>query len=285
MKIAVGVPIMNQQQVSNDFLRTIKENQEGDVPMIFVDNGSEPPLRDWLIGLTENDTVIRNEENVGVVKALNQIYRVAKNLGVDYIAYTHNDVMIYEKGWNTKIERILQEQEDKSKALGHLPKVGVATFYGAKGIGTDNIYRSEYAMQQMIRIENVSNCNRMDPAVHGFRPINGDVEEVAVADGFSLIVRVELLDKIGGFDMAYSPHHMYDNDICLESLDKGFRNIVIPMDAQHLGGRTDVGEDWASRFGKTKQEIHQEAHPIFYKKWSPENVENGKHKICMPVRV
>lgn len=286
MKTILGVPILNQQTVSQQFIDTLRESQGEGMNLVIVDNGSEPKVRDWLIGLKQGDVVIRNEENAGLPKALNQIYRVAKTMGADYIFYTHNDVMIYEKGWDEKISRILDEEEAKSKALGHLAKVGVAGFYGAKGIGTQDIYSSPYAMQQMIRLENVSNCNRMD-AVHGYRNIAGglEVEEVAVMDGFSLIVRVELLEKIGGFDLNYPPHHMYDNDICLESIDKGFRNIVISMDAQHLGGRTDVGENWSEKFGKSKAEVHQEAHPIFYNKWSPKNVESGLHKISLPVRV
>jgi len=169
--------------------------------------------------------------------------------------------------------------------LGHFPKVGVAGFYGAKGIGTHDIYKSPYSMSQMIRLENVSGCHRMNAAVHGFRPPSGDVEDVCVMDGFSQIINVEFLNKVGGFDRKYPLHHMYDNDICLESIDRGYRNIVIRMDADHIGGQTDVGENWAEPFGKTKQQVHQEAHPIFYEKWHPKNVANGLHTISLPVRI
>jgi hypothetical protein len=68
-------------------------------------------------------------------------------------------------------------------------------------------------------------------------------------------------------------------------MDKGYKNYVIAMDAQHLGGRTDVGEDWTKGTGKSKADIHQEAHPIMYNKWRPENVGEGKHNICLPVRI
>lgn len=282
MKLITGVPIMNQQQVTQEFLKTLRENQTGECPLILVDNGSKPPLREWLIGLNEQDIVIRNEENEGLVTALNQIWHVARDLQADYIFYTHNDVMVYESGWDDKIKRLIAEENKKAEILGHIGKVGVAGFYGAKGIGTRDIYKTPYLMQQMIRIENVSNCNRMD-ANHGYRNIRGgaETEDVAVMDGFSLIVSMELLNKLGGFDRNYPPHHMYDNDICMESLNSGYRNIVIAMDAQHLGGRTDVGEDWASRFGKTKQQIHQEAHPVFYEKWRPK----PEHKVSLPIYI
>lgn len=277
MNIIVAVPVLNQKEVTQNFLNKFRETEKSKLPLILIDNGSNPPTRDWLIGLRDGDIVIRNEENAGVLRALNQAWSVAKDY--DYIFYTHNDVLLHEVGWDEKLIRILTDENNKGT------EVGVAGFYGAKGIGTGDIYKAPYVMQQMVRLENVSNCNRMDANIHGFRNIRGEVEDVAVMDGFSLIVNIKLLNQLGGFDRNFPPHHMYDNDICLESIDKGYRNIVISMDAEHLGGRTDVGEDWSKPFNKTKAEIHQEAHPVFYKKWAPDNVRNGKHKICMPVRI
>ena len=282
IRFAVAVPVMNQPEITQKFLDQFNATASQNRPMLLViDNGSTPPVRDWLLGLMEGDFVIRNEDNVGVMPALNQAYTFLRQQGFDYIFYTHNDVMLHEKDWDEKIRRIIDWENTKYPDK----PVGVAGFYGAKGIGAYGIYQAPYQQQQMIRIQNVSNCTRMDP-VHGYRPIlEGEVEEVAVMDGFSLIVSVDLLNKTDGFDRLYPVHHMYDNDICLEAWDKGYRNIVMAMDAYHLGGKTDVGENWAEPFGKTKQEIHTEAHPVFYEKWHPRNVESGRHKVTLPFRV
>lgn len=277
MKIALVMPILNQQESAQESVGSFKNTMgEEKIPLIVIDNGSQPQVRSWLNGLNGGDFVIRNEQNVGVLPALNQAYKVAGK-AFDYLFYTHSDVVMYEQNWTDKLTRILES----------LPDCGVAGFYGAKGIGTWDVYKRPYAMQQLVRVENVSGCHRMDASVHGFRNLRGDqdFEEVAVMDGFSLIVKTELLDKIGGFDTKYPVHHMYDNDICVESLDKGYRNYVIRMDAFHHGGRTDVGENWAEAFGKTKQQIHQEAHPVFYEKWHPAHVTAGNHNVCLPIRV
>lgn len=277
MKITLVLLVMNQQEVTQSCLDYLRRNERNHgFPILLVDNGSKVPVRQWLVGLREKDMVIRNEENRGVMPAMRQAWQVGK-LWTDYFFFLHNDVFIHTEGWDMQLERVLSS----------LPDAGCAGFYGAKGLATPDIYRTPYRMQQLIRLENVSNCNRMNAAVHGFRPIRGgqQSEEVAVLDGFSLIVRTELLDKIGGFDQSFPPHHNYDNDICLESLDKGYKNYVISMDANHLGGRTDVGEDWATPFGKTKAQIHEDAHPILYKKWHPDHVNTGKHKISLPVRI
>lgn len=271
MNVHIVTLVMNQPQVTQQFLDTLRSNESGaNLPLLVIDNGSTPPVRDWLIGLREGDFVIRNMENEGVVKGMNQAYQYLKR-SADYIFYVHNDVMIHEKGWDVKLLRLLES----------LPDCGVAGFYGAKGIGTNDIYRSSYVMQQLIRIENVSNCVRMNAAVHGFRNIRqGETEEVAVLDGFSLIVKTELLNKLDGFDRNLGPHHSYDNQMCLDSMNLGYRNFVLSMDADHLGGRTDVLEDWNKNFGKTKADIHRDSHIPLYEKWKP-----GKNRISLPVRV
>lgn len=270
MNITVVVPLINQQELTNNFIKKLRETEgSAKFPLLIVDNGSQPFCREWIEGLREGDLVIRNEENIGVMPALNQAYEVCKKTS-DFIFYTHNDVLIHEKNWDDKLIRVLSS----------LPDCGVAGFYGAKAIGHPNIYKIPYQQSQLARFENVSACHRMDAAIHGFRPPHGETEPVAVMDGFSLIVRTELLDKIGGFDRQYPPHHNYDNDICLESINAGYKNYVIAMDAEHLGGRTDVGEDWAKPFGKSKQQIHTDAHPVMYEKWRP-----GKKNISLPYRV
>lgn len=253
MTLDVSIPIINQRELTIECLKNLQENAEEDYGVIIIDNGSNPPVVD--LPYIKKGHFIRNEQNIGLPKSLNQAWKASK---ADYIFYTHNDVMVYEKGWDTKIKRILEQNYD----------VGVAGFYGAKGIGTSDLYRTPYQMQQLIRIENVSGCYRMNAAIHGFRPPIGETEDVCVMDGFSLIVKRELLVKVGGFDEKLPSHHMYDNDICLESLRVGYRNIVIAMDAEHYGGRTDVLENWNEGMGKSKAEIHADAHyPYFYEKW------------------
>src|SRR4051812_17012082 len=112
MRIVIAVPVMNQPEVTQKFLTTLRENEGSQkFPLLIIDNGSEPDVRSWLIGLRDGDVVIRNFENKGVMPALNQAYQVLKHT-TDFIFYTHNDVLIHEKGWDDKLVRIL-EQENK----------------------------------------------------------------------------------------------------------------------------------------------------------------------------
>lgn len=277
----VGIPIMNQPETSQKCLDLINQRQGTRPPVVIVDNGSEPRVRDWLVGLQDGDQVIRNEPNVGVTKALNQIWHVAKDMGADYVINIHNDVYIYEDGWVDKIDRIFESRRGLVE-IEPYRNVGVAGFFGAYGIGRADIYRSKYDFTQLARQQPVSGIKCR--VAHNQLRLSGRNREwdyVAVLDGFSLITRVEMLEKVGGFDDKLFPiHHNYDNHLCLESINAGYTNVVIDMDVDHHGGMTDVGEDWAKPFGKTKDQVHKEAHPPMYEHWRP-----GKHKICLPYRV
>jgi len=173
---------MNQLDLTLEFLDKIfdttnstKENYNESFQIILVDNGSSPHLMEFLQEnrpeyLKKNIYIIRNHNNIGVREALNQIWEKASG---DIIVYTHNDVMFHEIGWDNKLRLAF----DKHK------EAGIIGAYGAKQIGTGDIYQTEYRMDQLARNGNVSNC-RMDKSVHGFRNLGNSFENVAVFDGF-----------------------------------------------------------------------------------------------------
>jgi len=258
MKITIGFPVMNLHELTVDCLKLIEKNTHDVDEVIIVDNGSDQELSSFEgfkklpSSFLEKVRVIRNARNIGVRDGINQIWENAKS---EYILLMHNDVLILEKDWDLKVK----------KAFKNNPEAGIVGCYGSKGLGTSNLYQAHYEMNQLARNGNVSGAS-MDKSVHGFRNLNGEFENVAVFDGYALIVKKELLDKIGGLDKTVLLlHHFYDMYICVESLKNGYENIVIPLDFFHKGGASDVSQDWTKGTGKTKQDIHTDAHPLFYK--------------------
>lgn len=279
MKLALVIPVLNHRDETIACVESFKSTADNwhDIELLIVDNGSTIPASEWGIEGTTLDNFLRFETNQGVLPAQDAAYR---HTNADYIFFTHNDVTMFERGWDTKV---IQEIEGIN--AGHSKGIGVAGFFGSKGLGTPEVYVYPYVINQLVRVENVSGCTRM-PAAHGYRPVNGRWESVAVLDGFSLIISRAFLDEQEGFDKNLPPHHMYDNHTCLQAIDRGYMNIVIPMDALHHGGVTDVSEDWSKGFGKTKSEIHQDAHyPYFYNYWKPgSEQEEHSYNIYLPFR-
>ena len=268
-KLAVSIPVLNQPQSTQETLDSLKSRQSQDIQYIIIDNGSTPPVREWLNGLTTDDIVIRNDKNVGLPKALNQAMAVCD---ADYIFHTHTDVTMYEQDWDLMIIKAIEE----ANATG--TEVGLAGFFGAIGIGTNDIYKTPYVKNQLVRVGTMAgNRCKLDPAVHHHSVFMEPWRKCAVTDGFALIVKNEEAMR---FDESFGPHHAYDSDTGLRAYNAGYQAICINIDVMHHGGRTDIGEDWATDFGKTRQQVHDEAHVPFYEKWRP-----GKNNICMPFRI
>jgi hypothetical protein len=258
----VVVPVLNQHDETKRFVQTWFERAKGEFRLLFIDNGSRIPIqetdffREWKT--LHPVECLRNETNVGVYPTFQQAAEIVDS---EFIFYTHNDVEMIEFGWDEKLNQIL------STIKQHHGTPGVCGMFGAKGIGSPDIYKAPYHFTQMVRWD----CLTVESMVGaGGRRLNHLYERVMVLDGFSLIVSREMIARaLGGrFDCdRYPVHHMYDQDICLGSHFGGFANYAIDLDCRHHGGITSTREKWAEGMGSTDLKIHREAHRVFYEKY------------------
>lgn len=198
----------------------------------------------------------------GPVASLQRGYELSTS---PIIAFIHDDVEILEPGWDAAVLEEFQR-----------PNVGVVGFGGALGLGTDDIYKTPYRLQQLARLNYGSNAP--DWETHGTR-FTGS-REVATLDGYALIVRRELLDKIGGWPTRDLTFHNYDNAICLYAHRHGYKVRQLGIYAKHGGGGTSVKDGryaaWLkAEFNKTDSDVHRESHEWLY----------AEFKDCLPVRV
>lgn len=158
------------------------------------------------------------------------------------IGMIHDDVEIFEKGWD---ERVLREFED--------PQVGLVGFGGALGHGAPQLYTTPYHLPNLARQSFLSNMRSAER--HGAR--FGGERDVAVLDGFALFVRRTILDRAGGWpvDKPYG-YFMYSEWLCCEARRQGYRIRLVGVDCEHLGGKS-------SGF-ISPEENYEEAHRYFY---------------------
>jgi GT2 family glycosyltransferase len=263
----VGIPVHNAFDTLFNAIDVCVAAAKAPEHLEFVlyDNGSLTSLEQAMDERYSNAVfsyhVVRSETNVGVPVACNYMIDYAKNKSELFAAIMHSDTVIYQQDWDIYLQGAFAATN-----------AGVIGFYGADGIGTHDIYKNPYRLTQMIRIHtNAGSRCRLSPQVHGHLIFEEDLKACTVLDGFFLATNVNLR-----FDEA-SPHHMYDNDICLESISAGYMNFILNMDCDHPGGATDSGTDWNTIFNRTKQQIHSDAHVHFYNKWAP-----GNRNITLP---
>jgi GT2 family glycosyltransferase len=189
-------------------------------------------------------------EPLGSAEALNRAVALCTG---EVVAILHNDLMIRRPGWDSDL-LIFFEQH---------PEVGVVGFAGAKKLGRDDIYRSPYQLTQLAREDVWTSLE--DWEVHGRQAT--EPVEVAVLDGLAICLRRELWRRLGGFDEALGPHHMYDIDLSLRALEAGFTNYVLPTGGvRHVSGQTANSSRYQDAFGPDS-EVHRIAHERFYERY------------------
>jgi len=262
-KICVVIPIIDQFKMTRECMRSIEDNATYPIEFLIIDNGSK---KRFTAKAASNVHVVRHNSNIGLLPALQEAYEINKKQKYGGILfYTHNDVFIHESGWDLRVFDVFDNYE----------KPGMVGFGGAQGIGAPGIYQTPYEKHHMARQHFMSNMINAED--HGWRKTG--IEKIAVLDGFSIITKMETLDTIGGFDLGYPMHHMYDNDICLEAIHCGYKNYMLGISCEHRGGMTSTRTTYMESAKKHIKEkygedvdngdaaIHDKAHEYFYNKW------------------
>lgn len=235
MTIDYFVPAIGQQDLVSQCEMVVAFNQSSDdsARFVVVDNGSEIPI--------ESYELIRNDENLGMVKTLRQCM---DNSSADILIYAHSDFRLREEAWDSRIS----EQFERDEKLGMVVAMGCRK--AERNGGRSGCFCS------------------FDGDVHGKYPSdNGNF--VAMVDGCFLAMRRSIMDICGIPDLRFPPHHFYERDWVLEMVTRGYRAKVIPMQCSHLSGRTACQpecQEWFNKHGG-EQSIYNEAERMYLAKW------------------
>jgi len=211
-RVSIVIAVWNQLAYTKLAVEFIMKNTPLSLfELVIVDNGSRPDVKAYFDLLKDKMEInyIRNGENLGPIRAINQGAAAAK---YDYIAVMHNDVIILENGWLERIVSVMDRD----------PAIGIAGLAGRK-----EIYRTGCVNEESLK-HNLQNEDLNEP-------MKEEVSEVAVVDGLCFIMRREFLEKAGTLDETYGYMHCYDMDVSLASVNAGFRNVVVKTEAMHIG--------------------------------------------------
>lgn len=209
--ISIILAVWNQLCYTKLAVDSILKNSDSPFELVVVDNGSKPEMKEYFDSLkgTIAVTYIRNEKNLGPIRAINQGIKAAK---YDYVMAMHNDVIIMEKGWLRKISAVMDAD----------PLIGIVGLAGRQ-----EIYKTGCVNEESLK-HNLQNEDLN-------APMGEEAAEVAVVDGLCFVMRRSLIEKIGGLDETFGYMHCYDLDLSLQSRNAGFRNVVVKVAAMHIG--------------------------------------------------
>lgn len=201
----------------------------------------------------------RTENRWGAVEAMGKGAQQVTN--ADVLVFAHDDMEVYEP-WTEYLEILFTAK----------PEVGLIGLHGATGLGSEDIYRTRYQLQQLARYDPASNL--IDAEAHGRRctvPI-----ELATVDGFFMAVRAEAYKLVGGWEACLKdgiPYHMYDHWMAMALREKGYKTYLAPVSCKHFGGGTEVKrsedyENWARENGFNDiSDVHTKGHEAFYRRF------------------
>ncbi len=236
-KVPIVVILYHREEDTREVLSQLAKVTT-DYELIFIDNGFDDA--DYILGLNPASHV-RNDENVGITRAVNQGLEIADG---PYVAVLHSDLLIYEEGW---LEHIIEFMERR-------PNVGLVSLIGRHCIKEDGSLDEETLV-----------CN-LPEYQDAFQP-SWRFTEIAAADGTALVMR-----NLGfRVDESLSSLHYYDIDMSMQYISAGYRVYNANVELYHL--REEYfrqGEDSgaARTSGREEDEDYIEARSRFRDKWS-----------------
>ncbi|HEU4439305.1 MAG TPA: glycosyltransferase [Methylomirabilota bacterium] len=184
--------------------------------LCVVDNASADGTGEYVTRLERTRPVRyrRNEQNVGLIRALNQGAELA---GGELLCFLHNDTEMRDPRW---LERL-------SAAVRSSARIGLAGLYGVRRLRRDGRYVGRTIVHSL-----AGEGNLRAPTI-----------EVASVDGVCLFLARDVLEAVGGFDEGYGFFHGYDRDLSFAVRELGLRCAVVNAPFVHRGGGTRSAAD------------------------------------------
>ena len=108
IKCDIIIPVWNERELTDRCIESIEKNTTSGYGIILVDNASNTETASYLKNLSEKNkdtvTLIRNEENFGFPKAVNQGIFLSN---APYLCILNNDTEVY-KGWLKEMIKVAE---------------------------------------------------------------------------------------------------------------------------------------------------------------------------------
>lgn len=253
--VSIVIPVYNQFAFTYNCLYSILQNtQRVSYEIIIADDHSDDMTVD-ISKIVSGIHVIRNKKNLRFLKNCNNAAAQARG---KYILFLNNDTYVLPY-WLNELLMIIENDES----------VGVV---GSKLIYPDG------------RLQEAGGIVWSDASAWNFgygqmsgAPVYNYAKEVDYISGASIMIRRDLWEKIGGFDVRFAPAYYEDTDLAFEVRKHGYKVVFNPFSCVvHFEGISN-GINIDSGL-KAYQIANKEK---FYKKWKKvlkkDHFENGSN--------
>lgn len=188
------IPVWNLWQRTKRCLDSIVQNTACPFRLILVDNASDRATAEFLTDFQRRTSLarlIRNEENLGNIKAVNQGIKISE---ADYVCILDNDTVVFP-GW---LEKMIE-------AAGSRQEIGIVN-PASNSLG----YRKSWYLSWEAYAKEIAEREK------------GRVVEMATAMGFCMLVKRSVIGRIGGWCEDYGMGYYEDRDYSRRAAEAGF---------------------------------------------------------------
>ncbi|MCX5667110.1 MAG: glycosyltransferase family 2 protein [Candidatus Omnitrophica bacterium] len=194
MKCDIVMAVWNNLELTKNCIDSIIENTDTDYRLIIIDNASNDETKKYLEQLKDKEgtrvLLIRNESNLGFIKAVNQGMRLSE---APYVCLINNDTVV-TRGWLGEMIRVAQSSprigliNPSSNTLGQKPDKGESVEVYAERL----------------------------------KKVSAHQTEIGSAIGFCMLIKKEVIDKVGVFDEIYGMGNFEDTDYSRRAIKEGY---------------------------------------------------------------
>jgi len=189
----IVIPVWDEPERTRRCLESVAACTPRQARLLLVDNGSRPPTRELLERFAQEGRlptrIIRNDRNLGFIRAANQGIRAATSA---WVCLLNNDTVVTE-GWLEEMLRLAEAN----------PRIGLLN-------PTSNSLGFH------------AGATPLDQYARGLMGEAGKWTELSVALGFCLLARRELFDRIGPLDESFGMGNFDDDDLSRRVRQAGF---------------------------------------------------------------
>ncbi len=194
MRCDIIIPVWNQLSFTKDCVESIFKNTRGDYRLIIIDNASDDQTRQYLEGLKASHdgrvVLARNEENTGFIKAANKGFGLSD---AEYCLVLNNDTIVTD-GW----------LDEMMAVAGSEPKIGIVN-PSSNNLG-----------------QRPPDGEPIDVFAKILKKDSGRFVELGAAVGFCMLIKREVLKKVGMFDEVFGMGNFEDTDFSRRAVRAGY---------------------------------------------------------------
>lgn len=269
-KVLVSILHFNHPHQTFECLSSLNKLKVDDmnVEILVIDNGSKEELRlDKKEFGNLNLKLIINKENLGFSGGHNISFKYAVKENYDFVMILNNDTMVDKD----LILELLKPFKDNNKIGVTVPKM-----YFTKG---HEFHKEKYKVEELGRViwyaGGITDWGNVISYHKGVDEVDrgqfDDQEETEFASGACMMIKIDILKKVGFFDDKYFLYYE-DGDLNIRIKKAGFKIIYVPTailwhnNAGSSGSGSTLQDYYISRnrmlYGMTYAPIRSKVHLI-----------------------